>query len=221
MLEQLFGSKTRSKLLFLFLKNPNKNFFVRELTREVGAQLNSIRRELRNLETFGLIRAVDAQDEVTAEVAEVATKEIKKPKKIPAKKGQKKYYVLNDNFIICPELKALFLKAEMLAEQALVQKLLEAGNIKYLALTGIFVGLQDAATDIFIVGTINKKKIEALVKKFEKEMKSNINYTVMTKTEFDYRRGITDRFLYGILESKKIVACDQIFNNETTLIWTT
>lgn len=218
MLEQLFGSKTRSKLLFLFLKHSDKKFYVRELTREVGAQLNSIRRELKNLETFGLIHAVADDTQPDADSQRKPAVATVKTKKTVAAKGQKKYYVLNNNFIICPELKSLFLKAELLTEQAMVQKLIEAGNIKYLALTGVFVGLEGSATDIFIVGTINKKKLESLIKKFEKEMKATINYTIMTKTEFDYRRGITDRFLYGILEGKKIVACDQIFNEPTLIL---
>jgi len=209
MLEQLFGSKTRSKLLYLFLKNPKKKFYVRELTREVGAQLNSIRREIKNLENFGMIMA----SEITVSPEDSKPNpSVKSASKSKAARGQKKYYVLNDDFVIYPELRSLFVKAELLVEQDLVQKILAVGRIRYLALTGVFVGLEDSSTDLFIVGQLNKKKFESLIKKFEKEMKTTINYTIMTKAEFDYRRGITDRFLYAILENQKIVAHDEIFN---------
>ena len=46
MYDQLFGSKTRVKLLALFLTHPNESFYVREITRRLGEQINSIRREL-------------------------------------------------------------------------------------------------------------------------------------------------------------------------------
>src|SRR5262249_43307158 len=49
MIEQLFGSKTRVKLLQLFYSNPNRAFYVREITRKIDEQINSVRRELSNL----------------------------------------------------------------------------------------------------------------------------------------------------------------------------
>src|SRR5476651_1048964 len=55
MIEQLFGSKTRVKLLQLFLSNPNRSFFVREITRKIDEQINSVRRELANLLSIGII----------------------------------------------------------------------------------------------------------------------------------------------------------------------
>ena len=54
----LFGSKTRVKILNLFFSNPKKQFFVRELEREVKVQINAIRRELVNLKKVGLIDCV-------------------------------------------------------------------------------------------------------------------------------------------------------------------
>ena len=50
MLEQLFGSRTRTKLLYLFLEHPEEAFFVREITRQIKERINSVRRELDNLE---------------------------------------------------------------------------------------------------------------------------------------------------------------------------
>src|ERR1700689_5193482 len=55
MIEQLFGSKTRVKLLQLFYSNPNRSFFVREITRKIDEQINSVRRELSNLLNIGII----------------------------------------------------------------------------------------------------------------------------------------------------------------------
>ena len=54
--EKLFGSKTRAKLLKLFFENPEKSFYVREMTRVIDEQINSVRRELLNLESIGIIK---------------------------------------------------------------------------------------------------------------------------------------------------------------------
>ena len=59
MIEQLFGSKTRVKIMKVFLDNPNKCFFVRELTRLTDSLINSVRRELDNLEKMGFVKVVD------------------------------------------------------------------------------------------------------------------------------------------------------------------
>src|ERR1700690_607844 len=55
MVEQLFGSKTRVKLLQLFYANPNRSFYVREITRKIDEQINSVRRELANLLSIGIV----------------------------------------------------------------------------------------------------------------------------------------------------------------------
>ena len=55
--EKLFGSKTRAKLLQLFFESPEKSFYVREMTRVIDEQINSVRRELNNLEGIGVIKS--------------------------------------------------------------------------------------------------------------------------------------------------------------------
>ena len=55
MLGKLFGSNTRVKILKLFLFNFYKKYYIRQLARDLGLQLNSVRRELENLEKFGLL----------------------------------------------------------------------------------------------------------------------------------------------------------------------
>jgi predicted transcriptional regulator len=90
MLEHLFGSKTRVKLLSLFLRHPDEAIFVRELTRRVGTQINAVRRELANLVRFGLIREVVEEG--------VSEEGVKRP-------GLKrKYYKVNKSFSLLPEI---------------------------------------------------------------------------------------------------------------------
>lgn len=54
-LSKLFGSKSRTKILEKFVienvsGNSKAGFFIRELCRDLDEQINSVRRELMNLE---------------------------------------------------------------------------------------------------------------------------------------------------------------------------
>lgn len=189
MLEHLFGSKTRVKLLTIFVHHPDTAYFVRELTRMTHLQINAVRRELQNLEDLQLIVPHSESN---------------------AAHPDKKHYRVNIEHIIYPELRALLMKAELLVEHDLAQKIIQAGTIHYLALTGMFVGETDAATDMLIVGSVGKEKLGKLIQKFERELNREINFTVMTPAEYKYRKDMTDRFLYSILERKKLVVVDQL-----------
>ncbi|MFA6098637.1 MAG: winged helix-turn-helix domain-containing protein [Patescibacteria group bacterium] len=185
MLEQLFGSRTRVKLLRIFLTNPDNDYFVRELTRKIKERINSVRRELENLEEMGLVS--------------------------PHQVGQKKFYRVNTDFTLYPELKSLMLKSQMTMERSLAKNIKKIGQISYLVLTGLFTGVVNAQTDILIVGKVNRKKLKRLVNEFHKDFDKKIRYTIMTKKEFEYRNDLTDKFLYTILENQKIVITDKIF----------
>jgi hypothetical protein len=200
MLEQLFGSKTRVRLLRLFLNNHKGAYFVRELTRKIGAQINAVRNELDNLVNMGIISVVEEEQSADAPAGN------KKKRRV----SQKKFYRLNTEALLYPELKALFTKSRVLLEKDFVKKLAGLGSLAYLALTGVFVGPEPAPTDVFIVGRVNRDKLVSLIKDFEQEVGHEVNYTVMAPQEYKYRRDVTDRFLYSILESKKIVVLDNL-----------
>src|SRR5690606_16963407 len=68
MIDALFGSKTRVKLLHLFLNNPGKAFYVREITRLIDEQINSVRRELSNMLEVGIITSDNADNKLYYEV---------------------------------------------------------------------------------------------------------------------------------------------------------
>ncbi len=55
--ERLFTSRTRVKLLDLFLLRPQREFHVRETCRITGMNINAVRRELANLEALGILRS--------------------------------------------------------------------------------------------------------------------------------------------------------------------
>lgn len=194
-LEQLFGSKTRARLLGLFLQHPDTSFFVRELTRRIDAQLNSVRRELQNLVELGIV------------LEQVGSAKAAKSKTLSERK---KYYIANKTFMLYQDLRSLLKKVQILLKQNLVQEIDQRGDIDVLVFTGRFVDHSDIATDILIVGSIDQKLLQKVMSGFEQELGSEINYTLMTREEFQYRRQITDRFLFSILESDNVIMIDKV-----------
>ncbi len=167
--------------------------------RKLKTQLNSIRREINNLEEVGIIKSVT--------ILTSKSEERNKKRKI---RGSKKYFLVDTEYILYSELKALFIKAQLLLEKNFIRNIEKIAKIKLFILTGIFIGIDCFPTDMLFVGSINRKKLAKLVKSFEKNLNHEINYTVMSLQEFKYRKDITDRFLYDILEGKKIIIVNQL-----------
>lgn len=200
MLEQLFGSKTRVALLKLFFENPDRAYFVRELTREIDAQINSVRRELENLINLGIIIVVE----------DPPARDVKEWEDVPKGLNRKKFYQLNDIFILHEELSSLFSKSHLMLEKDLMNQLASLENAYLTIMTGFFVEAEGSAVDILFVGNIPRQQLATIIKSHEQKLGRDINYTVMPLKEFEYRREITDKFLYDILVSPKIVLVDKI-----------
>jgi len=193
MLEHLFGSNTRVKLLQLFFHSPSRSFFMRELARITEVQLNAVRRELANLEKLKII--------IPAKAGESSEEEIGTERS--------KYYKLNPKFFLLEELKALLVKSKILEEQNFIEDILKrGGNIKLFLLLGNFVGDGDAPTDMLIVGDIRTNILARQIRDLEKFLGRQLRYTIMEEKEFLDRREIGDKFLYSIFESKNTIIAD-------------
>lgn len=217
MLSHLLGSKARVKILKLFLLNTEEKYYIRQIARDLGLQVNSVRRELENLEKFGLLLAEPPTYELddyllnnnikskSGEENRMEKSELmeKKEDKKESSKQEKKYYHLNKNFVLYSEIKALITKSQILAGKNFIKSLQKISQPKYLALTGVFVN-EDFPIDIFIVGRVNKKKLEKTISDLEREIGKEINYSIMDLKEFQYRQEITDIFVYDVMQAKKI-----------------
>ena len=192
-LEQLFGSQTRARLLSLFLLHPTEAYFVRELTRKIDAQLNSVRRELKNLIELGLVSERAAQGKIGKSLAD-----------------KKKFYLANTESILFHDLRSLFTKVQILLKQNLVKEIETKGSIDYFVFTGRFINNVEIPTDMLIVGNIDASELKNIVAEFEKELGHEINYTLLPKEEFLYRRQVMDRFLFSITEGEKIVMVNRL-----------
>lgn len=193
MLEHLFGSRTRVKLISLFLQQPEEPLFVREVTRRISTQINAVRRELANLVKFGMIAEVEDLDDTA---------------KRPGLK--RKYYQLNAGFPLLPEVRGLMTKAQLLMEHRVDKAFESIDDVKYVALMGVFLNGTNAPVDLFIIGSIEKVPLGRIVDKMETSIGAEVNYTVMPLAEYEYRKEMGDKFLLSVLESPKNVVLDRL-----------
>ncbi len=196
MLEHLFGSKTRVNLLRVFFRDPDRAFYVRELTRLLDVQINAIRRELELLKKIALVK--ESKKKPADDVKEAGSR-------------LRKYYILNAEAALHGELKALLTRAQLMDEQQLVKELeKKAGDVQLFLLTGRFTGDKKAPIDMLLVGKLKEKTITRLVSKYEKKFGFEVRYTTMTMKEFAERRHMMDKFVYSIFESDNIKIVDKV-----------
>ena len=197
MIEQLFGSKTRVKLLQLFYSNPNRSFYVREITRKIDEQINSVRRELANLLNVGIITSDTSNNKVYYEVnqkyefftplQEIFGGGIAKVRRGPKAAGKAIELPLHDD---AADLKAL-------------------GNVEIAVLTGQFTRDDNAGVDVLIVGNVNSNALNKYVTELERQEGKDLRYTVFSLDDFTYRLQIKDRFTANVLRAKKQVLLDR------------
>lgn len=189
MIEQLFGSKTRVKLLQLFYSNPNRSFYVREITRKIDEQINSVRRELANLLSVGIISSDTNNNRL--------------------------YYEVDQDYEYYAPLSAIFGNGVMpevkegAEKETAAHPLKGVGNVVLAVFTGQFTRDETSGIDFLVVGDVNPTQIAKYVSELESEEGKEIRYAVMTPDEFTYRRQINDRFLSMVLESKIQVVVDK------------
>ena len=200
MLNQLFGSNARVKILNAFLNNPEEKYYIRQLGRDLGLQVNSVRRELQNLESIGLLLVKSASDDAHSEVVRAMQ--------------EKKYYQVNKNFVLFDELHGLFSKTQLLAGQSFISDLRAHGEPKLIMLSGSFVDDPLAKTDLLIVAKVDKEDLLKAVAKLEENLGQEVRYTVLSEEEFRYRQAISDAFVFNLFKSKHLLLLNEISNNE-------
>ncbi|MFO0920606.1 MAG: transcriptional regulator [Candidatus Saccharimonadales bacterium] len=193
MIEQLFGSKTRVKLLKLFYSNPNRPFYVREITRKIDEQINSVRRELSNLLSIGIISSDNNNNKLYYEVDQsyefyAPLSAIFGGKPIKQTEGQ----IIND-----------------VKETEAASGLKTLGNVDIAIYTGQFTRDDTAGVDFVIIGDVNPTKVGKYVEELETKEGKEIRYVFMGTDEFLYRQKINDRFIALLLESKMQVLLDK------------
>ena len=189
MIDALFGSKTRVKLLHLFLNNPGKAFYVREITRLIDEQINSVRRELSNMLEVGVITSDNADNKL--------------------------YYEVNQRYEYYVPFRAIFADEKIEASQpvkAAASQWQDAvkglAGLRVAVMAGVLVKGSTSSVDLLLVGDLASAKLKSAMKQVEKMEGRDLNYSVLSYDEFYYRLSVRDKFLTEILTGKHAVLLD-------------
>ena len=181
-LNQLFGSKSRTKLLEKYFiehatGNGKTGFFIRELCRDLDEQINAVRRELINLESIGLLKSRD-QD-------------------------KKKYYYLDKNCVIFRELLDIFMKTYDPIEP-IEQFFKGRKSVGLITVSGRIRDLlsepSNQIVDIFIIGDVDRIEFNNFLERVFFGRK--IKYAIMSEADFLDRLEFNDKLVLSILGQK-------------------
>lgn len=181
-LTKLFWSRSRVKLLEKFViedivSRSTTGFFIRELCRDLDEQINAVRRELMNLESLGLLKSYE--------------------------ENKKKYYMLNKNSALYPEISEMFLKAYDVLSP-LKQFFKGRKTLDLVTVSSAILDFRNETTnnivDIFIIGELDRIEFNHFLEKafFGKKIK----YAIMSLDDFTNRLEYNDKLVLSILSQK-------------------
>lgn len=191
-LEKLFGSSARIKIIRLFLLNPMDLFIPKEISRRCKVAFGIVRREVSILKNIGFITQ---KSETIDNLIKLKKGRLKNKKK--SIQGLK----LNELFPLLHPLKNLVLNAAPIDRGKMLKALKSAGRIKLIILSGIFIQSDNSRVDLFLVGdAVRKGALERALRNIEAETGKELTYAVFGTKEFLYRLGMYDRFVHDILD---------------------
>ncbi len=181
MLTELFSSQARVDILKLFLLNPADNFYQREIAVNCHLPIRAVQREVQRLEKIGLLSK--------------------------SKRGNRSYYQIDRSVSIFEELKSIFLKTVGLGD-VLTNYLKEhQKEIAIAFIYGSYAKHKETATsnlDLFIIGTIEPKKVSSVLAEIKSSQKREINFSVYSVEEYGQKEKRGDHFITALAKEPKI-----------------
>src|SRR3989338_9481652 len=192
LLEKLFESVSKVRILRLFMQNPEYNFIFSELVKRTNLNSGTVKKELKKLLNIDLIKIKI----VRIKPEQVSSKD---KKSIRAKKI--KIYYINPSFELLKELHDLIIKSSITSKTKLSQRLKKLGRIKLAIISGVLINRDDSRADLLVVGdNIKKGALDSFLHQTESELGKHLQYTIMDTKEFKYSLDMYDRFLRDVLE---------------------
>ena len=190
----LFGSKTRVKLLNLFFNSPDQKFYVREISRTIDEQVNSVRRELTNLESVGVVKN--------------------------STEDRKIYYQANQRFKYYLPLRVIFAGVKIGDDISVDKKISDIdkwqselsyiqNEVELLVLFGVLADDPKSNIDMLLVGDNYGHKLSEWASKIENKEGRELNYMILSMEDFYYRYTTQDTFIKGLFKSNHKVIFDK------------
>jgi predicted nucleotidyltransferase len=181
MLERLFSSRVRVRLMTIFLLHPDVGFHVRELSRQIDANYSAIWKELKNLEQVGLLSSENSMG--------------------------RKVYRLNTAFPIMPELRKIILKT-VGAGDLIRNALDDVGGIEAAFIYGSFAGGEpdmESDLDLMIIGEIGLSELSSSIAAIEEQLARPINYIIYSQEEWKSKVEEGDPFILNVMKGEKMM----------------
>lgn len=195
-LEKLFESVPKVRILRLFMQNPDESFGLEEIGKRAKIKTRTAKSEILKLLKISLIARKTAIVK-----SEVKSKSRKKNRKIIYQTRKEKVFGLNHAFEFTKELGELVTKTSIASRKKLLRQIKSLGNVKLAVIAGTFSNNPNSRTDLLIVGDgIKRYRVEKFINTLESGLGKPLRYTLMDTKEFRYRLGMYDKFLRDILE---------------------
>jgi len=190
-LEKLFGSAARVKMLRLFVLNPGEVFDFDQVINRAKVDASEARREIHMMERIGLLRKKSFFKDV----------EVGKGKKMHVERHRVAGWTLDEFFSYREPLEHMLVHINPNRNTELLTKLQKVGKLKLVIISGLFIQNWDSRIDLLIVGDLLKKgTLENVIKTIESEIGKEIRYTAFETADFQYRLGIYDKLIRDILD---------------------
>ena len=183
-LAKLFGGQARVRIMRLFLLNNNNSFEIEDIISRSRVMKSNVRKEINALLTMGFIKSKT----ITKEGSRGAKKKVMA-------------WSLNSEFKYLNSLRDLLIDPTLLLQEDLPQRFKQAGKIKLMLVSGVFIGNSKSRADVLIVGDKLKKNIlQQVIKGLEAEIGKELDYVVLDTEEFKYRLDMYDKLVCDIID---------------------
>lgn len=185
-IEKIFGSAARVKIMKLFLFNPTTPFDIRDISTRSKVSLKSVRTEIKVLADICLVKPRSFyKDELNSK----------------GKKKKVRGFVLNESFSHLSPLKSFLVETSALQPKDIIKKMSKVGKIKLLVTSGVFIQEPESRVDMLVVGDgLKKTNLESAIRKIESELGREIMYSYFETPDFKYRLGMFDKLIRDILD---------------------
>jgi DNA-binding MarR family transcriptional regulator len=189
-LEKIFGSATKAKLMRIFVYNPNTVYEAHNLAKKIKTRVENVKREINVLEKSGLIRRRPTKNEDNRTVLGA---------------------VLNPHFKYLEPLRDFLLKVSPLSEEALVKRLSLAGRVKMIVVSGIFINEDESRADLLLVSDRpDEKRLKKILSEMEAEFGREVSYALLSTEDFTYRMGMGDKLIRDVFDFPHRVILNKI-----------
>lgn len=178
-LSLLLSSGVKAELFRLLFGLNDQELHVRELQRQSGFALSTVRQELKNLEALGL---------VTSRVS-----------------GNRTYYRGNQRHPLYPDIHGLVLKTNGLAD--VIRESLGQDSIHMAFVYGSMASGKETADsdiDLMVIGSLSLRELTKRMAGISERVGRELNPSIMTETEFRQRVEANDHFVMAIVAAPKL-----------------